>query len=617
MAKFDQMFHTAGVKKAEPHPRRETKWIHYTKLVDNPAQYCDEKSKSEIEALADLIEADKEVLQNLLVRKIDTDEFEIIAGHKRRRACKLLVEERGKKQYEFLPCIVKNISDVQAEFQVYSSNGFHEKNDYEKLHELERMKYLLETYPEEFPHLQTGRMVERLAKQKGMKRTTVGEYLTISKNLGPEGREEFRKGNLKKSAAVELASLPEEEQEDLLEKGMVSHREIKRYKEEKQAVQQEPAGTAENGTVQSESPHPEEPLAGQYKVVSTDMEIAEEAVPESGTENLEEHVPESSTEELSENEAISGTADLGESGTENVTLERMILEFGENRPTELREIIKICEEKEKNVDRAKAVQEYEAPYGNHGGTAGEIFYDFWGYSKGVRFRFETKEHRLSYIQFVNVLEDLYGPWNPAKETSETAECTESQEEEQDKSKQQIADTQYEETPAEEYTPKYFLEEQKEKLNDIISSKETGAVVPKKLLERQKTLVCALANMVCELERMEVEEKLKQETQPELPELKNMEQRKEWLRNYKDWGVWYQDKNIGAVYYKYDFEDGTRLIAETYQKGYTTPFLHLVGGPPERPLNQYGVPKYPYHEQYSRHPDCETELLEFLKAVQKK
>lgn len=49
------------------------------------------------------------------------------------------------------------------------------------MHELERMKYLLETYPEEFPNLQTGRMVERLAKQLNMNKTTAGEYLTISK----------------------------------------------------------------------------------------------------------------------------------------------------------------------------------------------------------------------------------------------------------------------------------------------------------------------------------------------------------------------------------------------------------------------------------------------------
>ena len=163
MAKFGEIFKDTEAKKPEPHPQRITKWIHYTKLIDNKAQYCNERDKGEIIALAELIEADKGILQNVLVRKVDTDEYEIIAGHKRRRAVRYLVEERGLKEYEFIPCIIENLSDVRAEFQLYSTNGHHEKTDYEKMHELERMKYLLETYPEEFPHLQTGRMVERLA----------------------------------------------------------------------------------------------------------------------------------------------------------------------------------------------------------------------------------------------------------------------------------------------------------------------------------------------------------------------------------------------------------------------------------------------------------------------
>ena len=47
------------------------KWIHYTKLKENPGQYCPERDKEEIEALADLIEAAGEVIQNLSVSKLD------------------------------------------------------------------------------------------------------------------------------------------------------------------------------------------------------------------------------------------------------------------------------------------------------------------------------------------------------------------------------------------------------------------------------------------------------------------------------------------------------------------------------------------------------------------
>lgn len=49
-------------------------------------------------------------------------------------------------------------------------------------------------------------------------------------------------------------------------------------------------------------------------------------------------------------------------------------------------------------------------------------------------------------------------------------------------------------------------------------------------------------------------------QPEMPDLKNMEERKAWLRDVEAWGMWYADKNIGVKYFRYDFEDGSTLIA---------------------------------------------------------
>ena len=141
MAKISNIF-KEETKKADLHPKRVTHWIHYTKLKDNPAQYRygktvqeREELKVEIrrkeEALADLIEADGEVIQDLLVRKIDTDEYEIIAGHHRRNACKILVEERNQENYAMLPCIIRNLSDVRSEFTCYSSNGYAAKTDYE------------------------------------------------------------------------------------------------------------------------------------------------------------------------------------------------------------------------------------------------------------------------------------------------------------------------------------------------------------------------------------------------------------------------------------------------------------------------------------------------------
>jgi hypothetical protein len=112
----------------------------------------------------------------------------------------------------------------------------------------------------------------------------------------------------------------------------------------------------------------------------------------------------------------------------------------------------------------------------------------------------------------------------------------------------------------------------------------------------------------------------------LPEMKNNDQRKAWLRAYKDWGLWYEDKNIAVKYYKYDFQNGARLIVEEYapdpgeQKSWwvsrmtETYYMHLVGGP--EPDRVGGVPKWTYHARYDKFPNSETELCEFLKGLQK-
>ena len=164
----------------------------------------------------------------------------------------------------------------------------------------------------------------------------------------------------------------------------------------------------------------------------------------------------------------------------------------------------------------------------------------------------------------------------------------------------------------------MLKKEKALLDEMIKV-DAVEELPKKLIRKKKILVAAIAGMLCDLEEPEPEEP----EQPELPIMKNNDQRKAWLRDYKSWGLWYTDEHIGARYYKYDFDNGARLIAEVYSNhnqftglDYESSYLHLVGGPePEKhPTGAYG--RWQRHETYNRYPDSETELVEFLKAVQK-
>lgn len=116
---------------------------------------------------------------------------------------------------------------------------------------------------------------------------------------------------------------------------------------------------------------------------------------------------------------------------------------------------------------------------------------------------------------------------------------------------------------------------------------------------------------------EIEPFPQKDTQPELPVLKNSEQRKEWLKNYKDWGLWYRDDNIDVNYYKFDFKDGSRLIVAEYPQRYCywtkkrqdEYFFHLL----EKKKKAY---EGTYDESFRSQTDSETYLVEFLKNIQK-
>ncbi len=101
----------------------------------------------------------------------------------------------------------------------------------------------------------------------------------------------------------------------------------------------------------------------------------------------------------------------------------------------------------------------------------------------------------------------------------------------------------------------------------------------------------------------------------MEKLKNNEERKQWLRNYKDWGIWYKDEHIGATYYRYVFDNGAQLIVDEYTTPaqgivpeFTYGYYHLVGGPK--------IDQYIYHPVYDRFPDNETDLIAYLKCMQR-
>lgn len=162
----------------------------------------------------------------------------------------------------------------------------------------------------------------------------------------------------------------------------------------------------------------------------------------------------------------------------------------------------------------------------------------------------------------------------------------------------------------------YLEEEEKTLSDYL---ECGGL-PERTVLRQQLKVAGIRiirNLVKDV--LETEEET---IQPELPRLKNNEERKEWLRNYKTWPLRHVDAYTGAKYYEYRFDNGAVLVAEEWKEegdryipDHETVHLHLIGGP-EAPRGQYGIRKWETHEKFNRFPDSETAIVEFLKEIQK-
>ena len=160
----------------------------------------------------------------------------------------------------------------------------------------------------------------------------------------------------------------------------------------------------------------------------------------------------------------------------------------------------------------------------------------------------------------------------------------------------------------------YLEEEEKTLRDYLECDG----LPEKTILRQQLKVAGLRiirNLVKDV--LETEEET---IQPELPRLKNNEERKEWLENYQGWGLWYRDERIDVNYYKYDFKDGSRLVAAEYPKreGYWNQeprdehFFHFL----KKNKKKYASLDETYDEKFRNETDSITSLAEFLKEIQK-
>lgn len=172
--------------------------------------------------------------------------------------------------------------------------------------------------------------------------------------------------------------------------------------------------------------------------------------------------------------------------------------------------------------------------------------------------------------------------------------------------------------------KEMLKQKKERLREFINV-QTDTYADQKYIESRKVEVGALAAYIFELEGMPEPVK---PVQPELPILKNNDQRKEFIDAYNTWPIWIDIKETGERYYRYDLTDKVAMVVkvslqhvhrnykETKDIEYGAEQYYLLGIKAE--WHQNGVI---YTEDASRtFYECssnKSQMVDYLKYFQKK
>lgn len=211
-AKFDisQLMNSASMEAAQPQSRH----------MRIPLNLIDPSSKNRysmqgIEDLAANIELCG-LLQSLLVREKEDGRYEVISGHRRREALKLLAEENT--EYAQAPCtVIRCKDDAEAELKLLSANSMARTlTDSERVYQAERIRDLLIGLKRSGYKFGM-RMREVVAQMLQVSSTTAGRYESIITNLVDDWRKAFDAGRINVSTAYEISRLTEHEQKHMWE----------------------------------------------------------------------------------------------------------------------------------------------------------------------------------------------------------------------------------------------------------------------------------------------------------------------------------------------------------------------------------------------------------------
>ena len=237
----------AAVRDNTPKAHFRTQDVSINKMYSNDKNFY---SVEDIEPLAQKILL-VGLIENLEVVRdpCDRGEYRIVAGERRWRALKMLVE-KGYTEFEKATCQIQTpASEEEETLRLIIANDYRNKTIADLLEEEDRLKKTLQRIKENGQtimgiDLNSGRLRDTVAYFLKLAPTKVAQIESINKHLIPEFSNELKEGRLTFTAAYMISGMNEETQAELLaryqENGLTYKevKEIKQQQEEKAAAEQ-------------------------------------------------------------------------------------------------------------------------------------------------------------------------------------------------------------------------------------------------------------------------------------------------------------------------------------------------------------------------------------------
>lgn len=127
-------------------------------------------------------------------------------------------------------------------------------------------------------------------------------------------------------------------------------------------------------------------------------------------------------------------------------------------------------------------------------------------------------------------------------------------------------------------------------------------------------ICDILNEYIKYKDIEEQKEKAEKLRPDFPVLRNNDQRKEFLKGFHDWAVWFTIPEADETYYRYNLPDGSSIVICEYSMWLEWKERYADENP-----DSLGTELYLLKPGYHYMHDCksnESAIVEHLKNVQK-